>query len=352
MNPGNSGGPLLNLDGVVVGVNTFRDVSLAGAGLAGSINVSLLENTLLQANGALATTSMPAARRYPVMPADAYPLMAIKSAALDPTGLLSDDTPTRVGYQQERGRGSQQRDRAPCPGCRRPPPRRSLNVASYTISTMTRTGGYHVIALTPPFLYVLEKERELLLADKRKARVGSSPSSQYDPFEDLKSWGRYVGGWAPTVTFEVMPKIGMTTGSVVANILGGVGSAMGGGPYYGHDTYEFKGDLEGFELLMDGVPVDELMRGMSWQPLDVQYTGAYSSASGFDLARAGIYQFSPEVFAPTSSGWPSIELVIHTAGESRPIQSRMPQQTMERISLDFEPYAWDRAARYARLVVH
>lgn len=40
INPGNSGGPLINMDAEVIAINTFRDPSLGGPGISGSIPIT------------------------------------------------------------------------------------------------------------------------------------------------------------------------------------------------------------------------------------------------------------------------------------------------------------------------
>ena len=76
INHGNSGGPMLNLDGQVIAVNTFLDTDGTGAGVAGSVVITQASKMI---EDAIAMCEHPDHEPppfilYPVMPSEVYPV--------------------------------------------------------------------------------------------------------------------------------------------------------------------------------------------------------------------------------------------------------------------------------------
>jgi len=309
INHGNSGGPLLNMDGEVVAINTFGDfTSQGGPGISGSISIYLAEPTIRRARTEVSTAAPPPAERLPVMPRDIFPLSALQAAAT-----------------AER-----------------------WNTKFYDISALTNTGGFSVQVFTPPVLYRMEKAQELALAEARNQKTGqqSGEGSGYSPFEDLKSWGQYIGEYAPVVLVQVSPKLGETTGSKWANALGAFSAGLNGTGYYGSHKMEFKADLGNITLRRDGELVEPIQRGMVMVPMQINTADYYARYYGKDLAQAGVLQLPVDLFEPNADGsWPVIQVEctdLRKPGE--PVAFVVPRATVEEIWFDFEPYREQRAA--------
>ena len=201
INPGNSGGPLINMDSEVIAINTFRDPSLGGAGVSGSVLISLASPLLDQARVRL-DEEPPPPTLLPVVPEDPFPLEGLKWAS------------ERCG-----------------------------KVSNYTITAP----GFNIQISTPSRRYFLEKVATEPLAKKRRSReaaAGVAHSEMYDPLGDLlKEWAEYVGSYSPLVQIHVAPTTGLTTGSLILNSLGAAAAGYSGTYYQGSYTYEFKSDL-------------------------------------------------------------------------------------------------------------
>jgi hypothetical protein len=307
LNPGSSGGPLLNLEGETVGIATFGEESPSGGdGISGIIAISRALGLIDSAIASADTMPLPSPDLLPVMPKEMFPLRALEEVA----------------------------------------EQKKLNRRPYSLSR----GSFSVQLFTPTYAYWLETEGARILAEKRRKREakGLAPEKdKFDPNAGLKEWFQYLGQYPPVVVMTVIPKIGETSGSFFGNLLGTVIAGAAGFYYYGHHNMEFKGDLKDFVVMSDGEVVTEIRRGMDFIPMSYYETGFGGSYGGTDLAKAGIFMFEPGVFAPDSAGWPSIKLFMYSIDRpTKPDTLTIPQRTCERIWLDFEPFReqqkWER----------
>ncbi len=332
INPGSSGGPLLNLASDVVGINTFGDVAARGQGLAGSISVRELHRVLEKARTKLDTAEEPSTAKYPCMPDRAYPVRALQDAVTRFDYVSSFEEEEHVFGRPGRTKSDHARG------------------ASGAQPFRMELGGFEILVFTPPRLYYVVKRREIDRAE-RAGRRSEEAREDADVFGDLREWGQYAGGWTPTVMFVVMPKLGQTGSSVFGNIISGIASGITGISTGSHSELEFKGDVAEFDLYEDGEMVSDLQRGVTWIPLDFS-TGGFYSASGKDLARMGVFQYSAEDFAVDENGlWPDIDVFVRSSDEDAPRRMTLPPGVVEAIHADFDEYRWSLQAAQAPLVV-
>ena len=289
INPGNSGGPLINMDAEVIAINTFRDPSLGGAGVSGSIPISIAMPLLNQARGKL-HEQQPPVTLLPVVPEDSFPLEGLKWAS------------ERCGQD-----------------------------SNYTIQYPS---GFDIQIYTPPRQHFLERIEIERLAKKRRSReavAGVPQSEMYDPVGDrLREWREYVGEHSPLVIIIVQPKVGQTSGSIFLNLLGAAASGYTGTPYYGSYTYEFKSDLQDLELMDGDSSIPEVLRAMGIMPVSV----SERSVKMEDIAQRGAFIFRPEVFKS-----PNLYLRIRDLKKpGQIIKVPIPLACREQILVDFEPY--------------
>jgi len=305
INPGNSGGPLLTLDGKVVAVNTFRDPSVGGPGVAGSVRIELADRVIEWARVKLPQSVEPSAAPLPVLPKSGFPIGALRSSFAE----MMKQAESARGTRGVQSSGALRRDLIP----------------AYEISSMTSTGDYTVTVITPQYAHFLDKRLDWLRADRRRARERKGDVGEefaYDPSGDLRTWTKYVGEYPPVVAFEVSPKVGATTGSIIGGIF-----AAGLLGVYVPPQFEFKGDLADFSLLRDDQVMTDIQHNLVMRPLwDI------------DVAQSGIILYAPDVFAPSDSAWPNITLTLTSVDDpENPHTVKLPRKTVESIWRDFAP---------------
>jgi hypothetical protein len=156
VSPGSSGGPVLGLDGGVVGVVTFLTANSAGNGLGGAISPSIAKAAVEEATSNL-EGAPPAVDSLPVMPSDHYPIEDLERAA----------------------------SAAEWP------------VEWYDISEGGPAGGFDVSLFTPALM----------------VRIGGAE------VDDLRYWALELGEYPPVVIVRFQPRLAPSVGSIVANLV-------------------------------------------------------------------------------------------------------------------------------------
>jgi len=295
INHGNSGGPMLNLAGEVVGVNAFMDFSnQGGPGISGAISIDRLLPLLAQVPTALAELAPLEDRNLPTMPLTTYPLPILKSFA---------DTADRHSYTYFSGR---------------------------------EAGNFLVSILTPTFLRVLQKEEENDVAKdrrKREAKAGVAADERYSELRESHDWEQYVGdASAPVVSIYIEPKLGETFWSALGR---GLESQQ-----YGRSVsaarMKFQGDVRGARFYRNGIEIEPIRGGHGPQKMVVDNQWIELK----DVADRGYYVLPVMLFQPDSAGAPPmVSIVVQDLKNPKALSSvDVWGETAARVWNDFAPY--------------
>lgn len=293
IHPGNSGGPLLDLFGNVIGINTFAEQGRLGSGVSGSVAVTRLMPLLAKGKDEMAAASTPSAERLPVMPRARYPI-ALLRASVD-----------------------------------------SVDLERYATYNEVEVGNFLLTVSTPMSFLARAKAQESSVSGdrrEREARSGLSTDQQYSELRELREWQDYVGDQtAPVIALMVQPQTGLQGNSLSERLKNSM--LKKGGP---KAVYEYKGDVRGFSLMRNGHLAKSVQGGHAPQRADKDNVFRQLK----DVADFGYYTFLPDVFAPDSAGVPpSIEVIIDDLKNPNiPSRTVLPPWTVARIWNDFVPF--------------
>ncbi len=287
INHGNSGGPLFNSLGQVVGMTTFKDIDAGSQGVAGIIRLSEMLPIIDRARTAATTAQRASDELLPDDPPGTFPIEAIKSAV--------------------------QADK--------------FDVRPYSFSA----AGYDVTLLTPVLMYRLKLEREMEAVKnktKRNARSAQAVANTIQPLENLRNWAEYVGEFRPVLLVEARPQLREGFWSAF-----GRGLAASQGMYGGPANLAFRTDFYRMKLLCGTREVQPIHPGKNPIILNQDNFAVRVKDATFE----GFYSYGPDAISP-KCGTVTVKLFSEKNPDVIAAAQVLDAKTVTRVWNDFEPY--------------
>ena len=294
INHGNSGGPLFNSRGAVIGITTFGDVSnQGGPGISGIIRIEQAQAIISQAKDLQAKLPKPPSELLPNDPSDTYPIDAIKENAL-----------------QEK-----------------------FKIDPYVFGV----GDYDVAVITPVLKYRgLSREVRAAKQKQKRNRSAAAVQGTFEPLESLKGWEQYVGEYTPVLWIQASPKLKETFWSAF-----GRGMAASHGIAPGPANMHFKTDFYKMKLMCGSQEVQPLMPGKAQRVLDLNNAAVRITDVTFD----GLYEYPFDAIHP-ECGTVTLEL-FSEKNPNEPKTKQLDTKTVMAVFSDFEPYRKQRSNQTA-----
>jgi hypothetical protein len=241
INGGNSGGPLLNMNGEVIGLNTFiHTPTKAGPGYAGIVPITKALPVLEKAMAKWDRMTQPEARQLPDVSPIKVPITAMEIAA------KSDILPIKI--------------------------KESLDDFEVYVNTP-------MIGISQSFI----EERKMEKQHKSKVKDKSNELN----LEKFKDWQKQDA----VVNIIVEPLLKETSGSQWGSFF----SILVTGEDIGQDKYTYRDDLKEMNLYRGNELIEPVRRIRSKKEINAEN----ANAKALDYAYAGICNYDPMVFEPS-----------------------------------------------------
>jgi len=304
VNQGNSGGPLINYGGYVVGINTFVPSNDDNNGLSGAVSIKRAFKALDKAYEKLQTASVPSPELLPDIPIESYSFEIMEKA-------FNDNKTNGKKSTNER-------------------------IAPYFILA----DNYLVILKTPPLDYREFALQEDELLKKHKNRLSKAGQTfSLDEYESKNIAN--IGYQAPLVEMFIIPRPKMTTSSKflgIFNVSADVLNRLAGTSYsnsYSPFEYEYQKDFDKLELYdkTRNITYEPINSGKMVMPDDLVNTLGLNLN---DKSYFGVYQFDPKYFYTIDE----LNFRLYSMDGKAPQNVKIPQEIKNYIVEDFLPY-WD-----------
>jgi S1-C subfamily serine protease len=286
INHGNSGGPLFNSNGAVIGITTFGDISDSGGpGISGIVRIEQAFPLIEEARSAMKSTPKPSEELLPVEPADHFPIASLKERASEEKFKIDPYV---------------------------------FNVGDYNVAVITPILSYRKLA--PEVAAGKQK-------DKRNRRNAEAVLGTFEPLEDLKGWEEYVGDYQPVLRIQASPKLVEGFWSAF-----GRGMAASHGYIPGPANLHFKTDFYRMRLMCGDKEIPPLWPGKAERVLTINNQVVRVTDATFD----GLYEYAPDAIRADCG---KVTLEIYSEKDpNHPKSQALAAKTVQAVIRDFEPY--------------
>ncbi len=279
LNPGNSGGPLFNRAGQVVGITTFAEQDKGGPGISGIIRIEEAEGVLAQARAKIGGAS-PSATLLPVEPIETFPFETVSSLG----------------------------------------PKEKLDTRPYRFDA----GEYEVVIFTPLLNYRVDQEEARNAEKERQKRARKSGGEAAPmPAAEVKDWQKHAEEYKPVIHVRVTPKLRETGGSLFWRVMTRDATPA---------TLRFKTDFHRMRLLCGTKEVVPIHPGK----IAHQFNVHDYFVNVDDAAYQGFYVYPYDAIGPTC-GQVTLEVYPQKVSET-PTSKILEAKTVTRVWADFEPF--------------
>lgn len=284
INHGNSGGPLFNSVGEVVGITTFADPDRGGPGVSGIVRIEETAPVVDLAIGKLAMTEKPEARLLPVDPTDSYPLDAIKEIV----------------------------------------EAKKFDFKPYLFNH----ADFQVTLVTPLMQYRAESEakREAEKTKNKRTKSKEALQSSSGFSNEFHNWAEYVGEYKPLLIVTAQPVLGESFWGAVGR---GIAANYG---IRAQANLRFKTDFYRMKLFCGEKEVAPIHPAKVYR---LTNENSYFVRSN-DATYAGAYSYPADAINE-SCGLVRLELFSEKHPEKAE-KKTLDKKTVERIIADFQPY--------------
>jgi S1-C subfamily serine protease len=289
INHGNSGGPLFDADGKVLGITTFGDpATQGGPGISGVVRIDVATETVATAKAAVASSPAPTADLLPVEPAEAYPPAAMRKALEGRSFKSFEDDQYAFGV-----------------------------------------GDFNVLFQTPVLSAGMAaiQEQELHKEQAKRQKKAGQAASPNPAFAQMRDWAEYVGQNVPVFVVRAAPKLKEGFWSGMAR-----GLAASQGYYGGPAKLKFTTDFVSMKLFCGTKEAQPIQPNRVEVARDVQNY----RVSVRDAAYYGFYTYPHDAIGP-QCGQVRLEISSLKKKEAPEVKV-VPQKVVDRIWNDFGPY--------------
>ncbi|HET8549101.1 MAG TPA: serine protease [Bryobacteraceae bacterium] len=285
INSGNSGGPLFNSVGKVIGITTFAEDRGTGPGISGIVRIEEALPLIERARQERASTAKPPSRALPVEPKQRFPVDSLKAA---------------VAAEK-------------------------FDMRPYAFTQ----DEFDVVLLTPLVKYHLQGADEVAAArekDKRTKKSRAAVQGTFQPLDELRNWAEYAGEYKPVIIIRARPQLREGFWSALNR---GMAANYG---IQAQAKLRFRADFYRMQLLCGDKEIEPIHPAKIAHVVNVQNRFVDVTDASYE----GLYTYGPDAIAP-SCGTVTLKIYSEKEPDKAKVKT-LDRKTVQRVWEDFAAY--------------